>query len=155
MTKADLKTKAIELRKKGLSYSEIRKEISVAKATLSLWLKSVGLSKSQKQRLTQKKLEAGLRGAQKRKEQRLALTAAIKQSAAQEIGSLDRQSLWLIGAALYWAQGNKQKENSVSCGIKFSNSDAQMLLFFYRWLLDFCGIEKIKFHACSEARNRT
>lgn len=142
MAKADLKIKAIELRKKGCSYSEIRKEIPVAKATLSLWLKSVGLAKSQKQRLTQKKLDAALRGARKRKEQRLALTATIKQSAAQEIGILERQARWLVGAALYWAEGNKQKENNVSCGIKFSNSDAQMLIFFYKWLLDFCGVDK-------------
>jgi len=46
--------KAIELRKKGLSYSEILKCVPVAKSTLSLWLRSVGLSKKQRQRLTDK-----------------------------------------------------------------------------------------------------
>lgn len=38
---------AIELRKRGLSYSEILMQVPVAKSTLSIWLHSVGLSKTQ------------------------------------------------------------------------------------------------------------
>ena len=45
MAKVSEKKKAIELRKQGLSYSEIRKIVTVAKSTLSLWLRSVGLAK--------------------------------------------------------------------------------------------------------------
>ncbi|MDD3728951.1 MAG: hypothetical protein PHH50_01355 [Candidatus Pacebacteria bacterium] len=48
------KEKAIKLRKKGLSYNDILKEIPVAKSTLSLWLRDVGLSKRQRQKLTEK-----------------------------------------------------------------------------------------------------
>ena len=54
--KNELKSKAIELRKQGFSYSEILKQIPVAKSTLSVWLKNVGLSKKQKQKLTKKKI---------------------------------------------------------------------------------------------------
>jgi len=42
------KEKAIKLRKRGFSYSEILREIPVAKSTLSLWLRSVGLAKKQR-----------------------------------------------------------------------------------------------------------
>lgn len=52
--KIEEKKKAIELRKQGLSYREILEQIPVAKSSLSLWLRSVGLSKKQKQRLTEK-----------------------------------------------------------------------------------------------------
>lgn len=51
-----IKEKAINLRKRGFSYSEILEQIPVAKSTLSSWLHSIGLSKKQKQRLTEKKL---------------------------------------------------------------------------------------------------
>jgi len=54
---------AISLRQGGRSYSEILQKVSVAKSTLSLWLREVGLSKKQHQRLTQKRLKAAQRGA--------------------------------------------------------------------------------------------
>ena len=66
--KIEEKNKAIELRKQGLSYKEILEQISVAKSSLSLWLRNVGLSKKQKQRLTEKKLKSALRGAKRKKE---------------------------------------------------------------------------------------
>jgi len=71
MVKLKEKEKAIKLRKKGHSYSQILEKIPVAKSTLSLWLRSVKLAKRQKQQLTQKKLAAAFRGAMKRREQRI------------------------------------------------------------------------------------
>ena len=59
---------ALNLRKQGFSYSEILERIPVAKSTLSLWLREVGLSKRQKQHLTQKKLDAAWRGGQVKRE---------------------------------------------------------------------------------------
>ena len=50
------KEKAIILRKRGMTYSEILDVVSVAKSTLALWLQSVNLSKKQKQRITEKRL---------------------------------------------------------------------------------------------------
>lgn len=134
------KEKAINLREKGFSYSEILKEILVAKSTLSLWLRSVGLSKRQKQRLTEKKLAAALRGARARKDQRLSITKEIKDKARKEIKRLSRRDLWLIGVALYWAEGSKQKEHNVSQKVQFSNSDASAIKIFLNWLQDICKI---------------
>ena len=68
-SKIEEKNKAIELRKQGLSYREILEQIPVAKSSLSLWLKSVKLAESQKQRLTEKKLASARKGALKRKEE--------------------------------------------------------------------------------------
>jgi hypothetical protein len=42
------KEKAIKLRKSGATYSEVLREVPVSKSTLSLWLRDVGLSKTQK-----------------------------------------------------------------------------------------------------------
>lgn len=142
MPKTKEKEEATKLRKKGLSYSEILKEIPVAKSTLSLWLRSVGLSKRQKQRLTEKKLAAALRGAKIRKDQRLSITKEIKNKARGEIRKLSNRELWLIGVALYWAEGSKQKEHNVSQKVKFSNSDPKIIKIFLKWLQDICKLPK-------------
>lgn len=134
------KQKAVELRKEGLSYSEILKEISVAKSTLSLWLREVGLSNRQKQRLTQKKLAAIKRAGEKSHKLRMERWNDIKKKASQEVGSLSNREGWLLGVALYWAEGAKEKEIGSATNIKFSNSDELMILFFREWLNKFLKV---------------
>jgi hypothetical protein len=142
MSKLQEKQKAIKLREEGCSYSEILKQIPVAKSTLSLWLRSVGLSKKQKQRLTEKKLAAALRGAKKRREQRITLTNKIYQEAGDDIKRVTKNELWLMGTMLYWAEGSKEKERGRATGIQFSNSDAFMIKLFLKWLFDVCKISR-------------
>lgn len=133
---------AIKLRQRGLSYSEILKKVSVAKSTLSLWLREVGLSKKQEQALTDKRRTAGLRGALKRKQQRIATTNKIKKASSKEIGRLSNREKWLIGTALYWAEGTKQREHSISQKTKLINSDPLLIRFFLDWLLKIVKIQK-------------
>lgn len=140
------KDNAIELRKRGLSYSEILEEIPVAKSTLSLWLRSVGLAERHRQRLTKKKLAAALRGAIRKKLQRLNSTEKIQNKAQRDIGRISRRELWLIGVALYWAEGSKQKEHSVSQGVKLVNSDSRIIKIFLKWLLQICKIPRDNIH---------
>jgi len=139
------KEKAIKLRRQGLSYSEILKEVPVAKSSLSLWLKSVGLAKEQKQRLTEKKLASALNGSLKRKQNRIESTKEIKDLAIKEIGKLTERELWLISTTLYWAEGAKEKEidgRIKSSRVKLSNSDPLLIKLFLRWLLDFYGLSR-------------
>lgn len=140
--KSSLKTQAIALRKQGLSYSEILEQIPVAKSTLSLWLRDVGLAKQQAQRLTERKRVAGLRGGQARKDARIKITEEIISAAVKDIGSISQRELFLIGVALYWAEGSKEKEHRVGSGVKFSNSDPNMIRLFLRWLTDICEVNK-------------
>lgn len=128
------KERAIALRNEGLSYREILSKVSVAKSTLSLWFRSVGLSQEQKQRLTQKRIDAALRGAAKRREQRILATQLSARLAREEFRRIKNQGLWLAGVMLYWAEGSKQKATNVSQGVKFSNSDPAMIRLFLRWL---------------------
>ena len=132
------KEKAIKLRKNGLSYSEILRKVPVAKSTLSLWLRSIGLAKRQKQRLTEKKLNAMKLGWEACRQKRLRKTEEIKTKARNEIEKLSNRELWLIGAALYWAEGTKEKSKSMA--VKFSNSDPQMIKLFLEWLCKICKI---------------
>lgn len=134
------KDRAIALRKEGMSLRDIVKNVPVAKSTLSLWLREVHLSEPQKQRLTRKKYDAALRGALKRKTDRIIAAEKIYQVAEKDIGSISKRELWLMGVMLYWAEGAKQKEHSVSSSVKFSNSDPAMIRLFVRWLDEICSI---------------
>ena len=131
---------AIKLRKEGFSYSEILEEVPVAKSTLSLWLRSVGLSKKQKQRLTKKKLLAALRGAHRRKDQKRIITKKIKKEAINEIKDINKRDLWMIGAALYWGEGHKEKLRGSL--VELGNSDPYLIKIFLEWLYEICKIPK-------------
>lgn len=91
MAKRVERKRAIELRKQGLSYREIRSEVPVAKATLSLWLRQVGLAKAQRQRLTAKRLAATHRGAQQLYEEKLERIGRILLEVESEATSLAPQ----------------------------------------------------------------
>jgi len=140
MPKIKEKEKAIKLRKQGYSYSEILKKVLVSKSTLSLWLRSIGLAKRQEQRLTEKKLAAMKRGWEACRQKRLRTTEEIKTKARNEIERLSSRELWLIGIALYWAEGHKEKIRSGN--VRFTNSDPQMIKLFLRWLRKICKISK-------------
>lgn len=128
------KEKAITLREEGKTYKEICSELDVAKSTLSLWLRSVQLSKPQKQQITQKRISAAKRGALQRKKTRETEVENATQDGIESIGTLSSRDLWLIGIALYWAEGSKQNVRSPSTGIRFTNTDYKMMNVFLRWL---------------------
>ena len=134
------KPKAIALRRQGLSYSEILKEVPVAKSTLALWLHSVGLSKKQKQRLTEKKLAAALRGGARKKEIRLEVVKRIHEDAAKDIVTISAREFFLLGVALYWCEGSKEKDFHPGSSLIFTNSDPKMIFAFVKWLLEICRV---------------
>ncbi len=140
--KSKLKNKAIALRKEGNTYSEIMKAIPVAKSTLSEWLREVGMVKEVKQVFTEKRRLASLRGGQARRNQRITLFNKIIGKAEKEIGKLSKRELWLLGVALYWAEGSKEKESRPGSGVMLINSDADLIVVFLRWLFEICHIPK-------------
>ena len=131
-----LKEKAIKLRVEGLSYSEIRKQVKVSKSSLSLWLRSVGLTKRQKQKLTEKKWAAIRRGWEKWKNIRKEKTKIVNEEAIKQINKIKKtdEKLFLMGIMLYWAEGAKEKQYKLGQGVSFSNSDFKMIILFIKWL---------------------
>ncbi len=135
------KDRAISLREKGFSYSEISKEILVSKSTLSLWLRSVVLSEENLKKIEKKITQGRLRGGRRRREQRLDRTSELVNRARGEIGTISERELWLIGVSLYWAEGSKEKEAyNRSTGVRFTNSDPYMIRLFLIWLKMICGV---------------
>jgi hypothetical protein len=63
-------------------------------------------------------------------------------AAENEIGKITINDFLIIGAALYWAEGSKQNKNNASTGVKFSNSDADMIILFLSWLKYVCKLSE-------------
>ena len=91
MVKENLKQKAIELRKKGKTYSEILKVVPVAKSTISLWLRDVGLTTTQKQNITEKRRQAQRRGTEAQRNKRLKKQTNLIESALKDIKSISKR----------------------------------------------------------------
>ncbi len=126
--KPALKAKAIQLRKKGLSYNEIRKYIPVSKSSLSLWLKHIRLSPKHRARLYTKQIEILSRGTPSQVERRKREVEQIISDAKAEIQlPLSSETFKFLGAALYWAEGTKGKNFTVT------NSDPMLIMFMVGW----------------------
>lgn len=136
------KERAITLRKQGKTYSDILRVIPVAKSTLAIWLKDAKLSIPENQKFTEAKRLASLRGGQAKKKQRIEKQKIMILKSKSEIGSLSERELFLIGVALYWAEGAKEKEYRVGSPFEFSNMDSKMIQLILVWLFKVCKITK-------------
>lgn len=133
---SDLKIKAIKLRKNGLSYREIQKQVSVAKSTLSYWLKTIPLKKEHRDRLYTKKIHYLSLGSQSQKGRRGREVDKMIFDAKKEIRlPISPDTYQLFGAALYWVEGTKGK------GLEFTNSDPHLILFMVKWFEKIFGIQ--------------
>ncbi|PIS09705.1 hypothetical protein COT75_00760 [Candidatus Beckwithbacteria bacterium CG10_big_fil_rev_8_21_14_0_10_34_10] len=136
------KTKAIKLRKNGLSYSEIIKKVKVSKSTLSYWLSNIKLNKKQQNRINKKKTLGRLKALERIKQKRKKITNFLLKKGKTDIGKISQRDLFILGIALYWAEGAKQKASDISHRVSFSNSDPKMIKTFLIWLINSCKITK-------------
>lgn len=127
---------AIDLRKRGNSYSEIANSIHVPKSTVVEWVKRVKLSKEQSEKLNQKRLETAKANSKKRVSKNLEVIEEINLSAPKAIREISKKELWLIGTILYW-KSSKQNSKSVS----FSSKDQFLIKLFLKWIREVGRIE--------------
>lgn len=138
--KWELRELACKLRGEGLSYKEIRKKVPVSKSTISRWCNEIELTLEQKLRLG-KKYDTSLKGAKAVQGKRRLEVNNIISKAREEVGSLKPEELKLMGAVLYWAEGNK----SHFAGI--TNSDPGIIKVMMRWFREICKVPESKFKA--------
>ena len=136
------KDSVIQLRARGMSYSEIQGVIPVPKSTLSAWLRKVEFPETHKSRLRKKRLEAGFAAIEKRKKERRKEVSDITRSATQDIGQITKRELWLSGLLLYWACSPMRKINEYRAGVRFSNSNPDLVKFFLKWLMEIGKIDR-------------
>lgn len=140
------KLEAVRLRKLGKSYSEIRKKIKVSKGTLSIWLKDVKLKPEQEKRLyITLRQKNGYRLAKQNQAKKEKITEEIISIAQKEFKIINRDSFFIAGLMLYWAEGDKSDESEA---VKFSNSDPAMVIFMMKWFKLICSVPAKKFRIC-------
>lgn len=142
--KLELKFKAIELRKKGLSYNQIKLKVPVSKDTLSRWCRDVILNPKQLAGLLKRKIEGSERGriigAKILQQKRLDQISEMLNVGKLEVGSINKRDRFIIGIALYLGEGYKTDKS-----ICIANSDPKIIEFMMCWFREFCGIEEEKF----------
>ena len=101
--KSELKEKAIEMRKKGISIIKIGKELGVSKSSISSWTRGITLSEKQKQKLLKREIS----------DERALSHSNIFRIRRQQYQDIGRQrvkendALYIAGCMLYWGEGSK------------------------------------------------
>ena len=134
------KCKAVALRRQGFTYGEILERVPVSKASLSLWLKGIEINDATKQRIAQKRRLAQQKAAQACHNKKILITKQIIEQAEREIVKINKHELLLIGAALYWAEGTKERSRGTSTIL--GNSDPKLVKIVLKWLNDCCCVER-------------
>ncbi len=142
------KENAIEMRRQGKSYREIRAALKVPLGTLSHWFGDIDWSKDIAKRLA-KEIQADhtvrlLELNKIRGEHLKRAYEAARAEAAEELKVLKYNPLFIAGIMLYWGEGGKDPKDAV----KFANTDAEMIAFYIQFLTKACRIPmgKIKGH---------
>ena len=147
MAKFKEKLEALKLRRKGWSIGSIAEHLEVGKGSVSTWCKDLKLTKSQKDFLKQKMIKAGHKGrmigAEMNRKKKENTIAFYQKSGKKDIGKLSQRDIFVIGVALYWAEGSR-KNSSLS----FVNSDPDMIKLMYRWFQEVMSVKKEEFMPC-------
>ena len=142
------KEKACKLRKQGWSLNEISQKLNIPKNTLSGWVKEIGLTKKQKQRIKKKEITSAAEG-------RILAAKVLKQKMESWKGSIRKRTNQfskmpfenakigkLICGILYVCEGSKYP--STRC-LSFANSDPKMMKFFLSMLRKYFDVDEKKF----------
>ena len=149
------KQKALLLRLEGLSYNQINKKLGVPKSTLSDWLRNVQLSdranKRIKDRVWNKSVEALIKRNKHQTHLAIERSRSIRNEAKKQIMTIAKRDLFLIGIALYWAEGYKRpkiRDGKIITHhpVSLTNADPNLIKVFLRFLREICDVsdDKIK-----------
>lgn len=140
------KENAIQLRKAGMSYSQIKEALSVSKSTLHYWLKNYPLSSERIRELqanSERRIEHFRETMRKKKEGRL---LSFYEEQKKIIFPINKRDLFIAGLFIYWGEGTKTMPSTISV----SNTDPAIVIFFMKWLKECFAVSsdtfKVKLH---------
>jgi transcriptional regulator with XRE-family HTH domain len=125
--KTDERVRARELRAEGWSVKEIQRAIGVSRSSVSLWVRDVALTGSQRRRLELRSKAGPLIAAERK-----AAAARERRRAYQEDGRrfvYERDASYAAGCMLYWAEGDKSRNSA-----RIANADPDLLACFATFL---------------------
>lgn len=116
-----------------MTYDAIQVELGCSKGSISLWVRDLPKPVRSRTAIEQARLAGRMRW-----DHELAVRDAERQrtkmTAKEEIGALADRDLFLVGVALYWAEGTKDKPYDRRENVTFINSDPGMIQAYQAWL---------------------
>ncbi|MCB9819525.1 hypothetical protein H6789_02355 [Candidatus Nomurabacteria bacterium] len=135
--------RAILLRKQGKSLNEIVEELKVSKGSVSLWVRDVRLTESQRAKLNKRGFSVS--AIEKRRLNRIDNTILrhrlVIDEAKGDVQDMSRYELLLVGTALYWGEGSKANRNVAS----IANSDPSVIRMMMRFFKEILEVNQTKF----------
>lgn len=140
MAKSKQKFEAVQLRQTGESIKVIAKILNVSAGSVSRWCRGVQLSSSQLKELERRYRDPNygrrLENSTKQRKIKEEKIDRLLKEGMEEIGNLSKRELFLVGIALYWAEGFK-KDTQVG----FANSNLGMIKLYLKWLQKCCDVK--------------
>ena len=145
MAKSAERLRAIAFRKEGMSVKEIAKKLGVSASGVSIWTREIVLTKTQREKLDERRIAAGHRGRmlgtemnRRRKRERI---ERARKEAESKLTSLSHRELFALGIGLYWGEGVKASDGTVA----IVNSDPLVIQLMIRWFKECWGVEPDRF----------
>lgn len=132
--------KALELRKQGKSYSQIKSILKVGKGTLSAWLHNYPLSKERIRELRDWNEQRIENYRETRRKQREAIFNQIYKIEKKKLLPLTKRDIFIAGLFLYWGEGTKTRISDAS----LSNTNPAIIKTFIHWLENSFDINRSK-----------
>ncbi len=139
MARTEDYSRALKLRKQGLSYNQIKNSLGISKSTLSLWLRNLPLTEDQllKLRVKEKRIETFRNTMKKKREKKLKKYYEYEKN---KLKPFTQRDLFIAGLFLYWGEGNKTARHTIG----IYNTDPSMIKFALIWLTQSLNIPKDK-----------
>lgn len=139
------KEKARVLRKRGYSINQIVKETGFSKASISLWVRDIVLTKNQKKKISER--GRSVESIEKRRINRLSNEKNKRQviidNAKKDFTNISIEQLKLIGIILYLGEGGKTSRGMV----RLANSDPMVIKMMMKFFRKVCNVPEDKFRA--------
>lgn len=144
IVKSQQKEKAIKLRQKGYSLTQISNTLKIAKSSASVWTRNIVLSDFAQKQLTKQKLKGKLKAIKINHQKSIKRLSDCLKWATISCHSIKptKENYQLICAMLYWGEGAK-----LSNRVEFTNSDPLMVKVFLTSLEIGFNIDKSKIKA--------
>lgn len=140
---------AKRLRLRGKSYTEINRLLGIPKSTLAGWFSNYTISPQAQARINRRARQGSIQELIRRNKNQTNIAreraAATRQRAALDVGRLTRRDVFIIGVALYWAEGYKRPtvrhgREVTNHAVSLTNSDPQLVKIFIRFLRECCAV---------------
>jgi hypothetical protein len=149
---ADLRVRALDLRRAGKSRREIKETLGfIGNSTLNQILRGEPLPPGRAGPGYSKSRQRTAEGVQRywaaERPAREAARAAISARAAAQVGELTDREIKIAGAIAYWCEGAKSKPYRIDEQVRFINSDPALIKFFLKFL-DKAGVSRQRLRYC-------